>query len=78
MYTCYIQSFSILASSVTEQAGLDGTWSIIPKDTYLCEATQIAKFIMPIIIHDLFPALMCRFVCLGAMVTNDWLLTRAD
>ena len=35
IYTCSIKSFTILASFVAEQAGLNLTWSKIPKDTFL-------------------------------------------
>ena len=41
MYTCYIQSFNILAVSVAEQAGLNLTWSKIPKDTFLHDVAQL-------------------------------------
>ena len=34
MYTCYIQSFKIQLASAAEQAGLNLTWSKIPKDTF--------------------------------------------
>ena len=41
MYTCYSQSFQILASSVAEQDGLNLTWLKIPEDTFLCDDAQM-------------------------------------
>ena len=40
MYTCYIQSFKILAS-VAEQAGLNVTRSKIPEDTFSRDVVHI-------------------------------------
>ena len=40
MYTCYIQTLRILAS-VTEQAGLNLTWSEISEDTFSRDVTHI-------------------------------------
>ena len=44
MYTCYIQSFKILASSEAEQAGLNLTWSKIPEDTFLHDVAHISLY----------------------------------
>ena len=41
MYTCYMQNFKILVASVAEQAGLNLTWSKIPKDTFSRDVAHI-------------------------------------
>ena len=40
MYTCYIQSFKVLASFLAEQAGLNLTWTKIHKDTFSHDVAQ--------------------------------------
>ena len=41
MYTCYIQSFKILASFWAEQAGLNLTWPKISEDTFSSDVAYI-------------------------------------
>ena len=45
MYTCYIQSFKILAASVAEQAGLNLTCSKISEDTFSRDVAQLVSCI---------------------------------
>ena len=47
MYTCYIQSFKILASAA-EQPGLNVTWSKIPEDTFSRDVAHMMSLLLSV------------------------------